>query len=183
MIGHLMLWFQPINFQFSHSHFEGSVDAEILTRSLQLIVPLHQPHHLHIPLPLKRSLFSSWWMKCGPSLCGRLSFSSSSSSSFMVSDFFFSTSAFHIRFRHHHLHPHHLSSILYLYLDTPTSHLLHCVLFYFQLHGWLLCSSVYVFIFGWYGFVVIIYVGCYGFALIDHYGLYGFPYAYGYFFY
>ena len=30
IIGHLMLWFQPISYPFSHSHFGGSVDGEIL---------------------------------------------------------------------------------------------------------------------------------------------------------
>ncbi|KAH9657659.1 CCHC-type domain-containing protein [Citrus sinensis] len=98
---------------------------------------------LHPPTFKERSLFSSLWLKCGHSLCSRLSFSSSSSNLFMVSNSSLSTSAFHIRF---HLHPHHLSSFLCLYLDTPTFHLLHCVFFYFRLYGWLLCFSVYVFV-------------------------------------
>ena len=141
MIGHLMLWFQPISYPFSHSHFGGSVDAEILPWLLQLLVPLHPFHHLHSLLPLKRLLFSSLWMRYGYSLCGRLSFSSSSSSSFMVSVSFFSTSVFHIHIHLHHHHPHHLSSLLCLYLDTPTFHLLFYVLLFV---GLCLC-------FGWYG--------------------------------
>ena len=128
MIGHLMMWFQPISYLFSHSHFEASVDAEILLWLLQLLVSLHPPHHLHSLLSLKRLLFSSSWMKCGHSLCGRLSFNSSSS--FMDSASFLSTSAFHICIHLHHHHSHHLSSLLCLYLDTPTYYLLLYVLLF-----------------------------------------------------
>ena len=118
MIGHLILWFQPISYPFSHSHFGGSVDAEILPWLL----------HLNSLLPLKMLLFSSLWMRCGHSRYGRLSFSSSSS--FMDNAFSLSTSAFHIRIHLHHHHPHHLHSLLCLYLDTPTFHLLHYVLLF-----------------------------------------------------
>ena len=127
MTGHLMLWFQPISYPFSHSHFEGSVDAEILPWLLQLLVPVHPLHLFHSLLPLKKSLFSSLWMRCGHSLCGRLSFSSSS---FMDNVSFFSTLAFHICILLYHHHPHHLSSLLCLYLDTPTYHLLLYVLLF-----------------------------------------------------
>ena len=133
MIGHLMLWFQPISYLFSHSHFEGSIDAEILPWLLQLLVPLHPLHHFHNLLPLKRSLFSSLWMRCEHSLCCRLSFSSSSNNLFMDSTSSLGTSTFHIRFHLHHLHPHHLSSFLCLYLDTPTFHLPHYVLLFLSL--------------------------------------------------
>ena len=115
--------------------------------SMVASVPSASPlHHFLDLLPLEMLLFSSLWMRWGHSLCGRLSFSSSSNNLFMDSASSSSTSAFHIRFHLLHLHPHHLSSISCLYLDTPTFHLLHCVFFYFRLYGWLLCFSVYVFV-------------------------------------
>ncbi|KAH9716748.1 Integrase catalytic domain-containing protein [Citrus sinensis] len=101
--------------------------------SMVASVPSASPlHHFLDLLPLEMLLFSSLWMRYGHFRC---SFMDSVSSS--------STSAFHIRFHLLHLHPHHLSSISCLYLDTPTFHLLHCVFFYFRLYGWLLCFSVY----------------------------------------
>ena len=138
MISDLMLWFQLISFQFSHSHFEDSVDAGFLPRMLQHLVHLPPLHHLRILLPLKRSLFSRLWMKCGHSLCGRLSFTTSSSSLFMDSASSLSTSAFHIRIHLHHHHPHHLSSLLCLYLDTPTFHYDFGLCICFEWHGFVL---------------------------------------------
>ena len=127
MIGHLMLWFLPTSYPFSHSHFRGNIDAEILPWLLQLLVLLHPLHHFHSLLPLKRLLFSSLWIRWGHSLCDKLSFSSSS---FMDNASSLSNSAFHILIFLHHHHPHHLSSLLYLYLDTSTYHLLHYVLLF-----------------------------------------------------
>ena len=77
------------------------------------------------------TLSISLWMRCGHSLCGRLSFSSSNNS-FMDNAFSLSISAFQIRIHLHHLYPHHLSSLC-LYLDTPTFHLLHYVLLFLTL--------------------------------------------------
>ena len=107
---------------------------------------LHLPYHLHSLLPLKRLLFSSLLMRCGHSLCGRQSFSCSSNSSFMDNASFLSTLAFHICILLHHHHPHHLSSLLCLYLDTPTYHLLLYVLLFLTI--WMVIMLLdYVFFF------------------------------------
>ena len=80
------------------------------------------------PVSWISSWHSSLWMRCEHSLCGKLSFSSSSS--FMDSTFIFSTLAFHICILLYHHHPHHLSSHLCLYLDTLTYYLLLYVLLF-----------------------------------------------------
>ena len=130
MIGHSTLWFLLINFLFSHSHFGASVDAETLQCLPLFLMPLHPLYHLPSLLFLKRLLFNSLWMRWWHSLCGRLSFSSSSSSSFMDNASSLSTLAFHTRILLHHHHPHHLCSLLCLYLDPPTFHLLLYVLLF-----------------------------------------------------
>ena len=85
-----------------------------------LLQPLHLLCHLPSLLFLKRLLFSSLWMRC----------EHSSSVSFMDSASSLSTLAFHICIHLHHHHPHHLSSLLCFYLDTPKFHLLHYVLLF-----------------------------------------------------
>ena len=128
MINRLMLWFQPISYLCFRFHFGVSVDIVILQCLPLLLQSLHLLCHLPSLLFLKRLLFNSLWMRWRHSLCGRLSFSSSSSNgSFMDNASSLSTSAFHTRIHLHHHHPHHLSSLLCLYLDTPIFHLLHYV--------------------------------------------------------
>ena len=138
MIDHLMLWFQPISYLFFDFHFRVNVDVELLQYLPRLLQPLHLLYHIPSILLLKKLLFSSLWMRWGHSLCGRLSFTSSSSSLFMDNASSLSTSAFHICIHLHHHHPHHLSSLLCLYLDTPTFHYDFGLCICFEWHGFVL---------------------------------------------
>ena len=135
MTDHLMLWFQPISYLFSHFLFEGSADVEILPWLLQLLVPLHLPHHLHILLPLKMSLFSSLWMKCGHSLCDRLS----SAAAYLWT-------APPLRALQHSISVStSITSILTTWVVSYACmwthlHFIYCIVFFYsRLYGWLLC--------------------------------------------